>query len=179
MDKLRRVENYHSSILEDRGFRVYEGWSDTLAQSVVKHSTEDTIKRSTPGDHLERFTDLDTARQWHENGPKRYIYGMFHAAGLAGLIWYGNHTLRGSEMIGADWTFAIRLYDDARGHGLSRPFMLATEQDFRIQSDSNANIWLMTDESNRTAQHLYEKVGYSRVATDRDRVLMVKKSSKE
>jgi hypothetical protein len=160
--------------LSKEGLRVIRGWDDTLAQQLVTNSTQKEIMEWTPKDHTERFPDVDGANRWYREDP-RFIYAMARAADLAGTIWF---TKKSTEGIDAEYTFAIRMYDMARGKGLSEEFTNIVWDDFENQAGYRGGIWLETGTGNDAGLHLYQKLGYKVVSTVDGRVKMVHPGSK-
>lgn len=74
---------------------------------------------------------------------------------------------------GGDYTFAIRMYDIARGRGLSKDFALATIADFQSHVDTHST-WLETDTRNTAAVHLYNQLGYRTVNIHDARLVMMR-----
>jgi len=67
------------------------------------------------------------------------------------------------------FTFAIRLYGNARGKGLAVKFMQAVFADFKPE-----RIWLETGKDNLAALKTYWRFGFRRVAESKNqKVLMV------
>lgn len=164
------VTNQHTPRLSDQGYELLRGWDTSLAAAIVERSREPHILHSTPRDASQRFPTLEAAEQWHDSH-ERIVYGLFHAVELSGLIWYNKAPLPSHD---ADVTFAIRLYDGARGKGLGRPFLEATEVDYREQTDYDGPIWLSTALDNTVAQSLYLRTGYQPVAERDERLIMIK-----
>lgn len=155
--------------LKDAGFTIHRGWNESLASQLVAHSDEPAIKHFTPKDHSERFRDETSAHEWHKRS-ERIVYSLSRAAELAGVIWFRKSP---KEELEADYTFAIRLYDSARGKQLSAPFMQACEDDFQTRYNPRG-IWLETDLGNTAARNLYQKMAYETMRIANERVIMVK-----
>jgi ribosomal protein S18 acetylase RimI-like enzyme len=170
MQKTRTVENRHTEPLEAAGFDVREGWSDEVAEGLVAGAREDEMRRWVPRDLAERFSDTDAANEWYERNHKR-IYALAQRATLTGVIWYSPNS---RPDLGADYTFAIRMYEQARGRGLARAFMVAAQRDFAAVERYEGAIWLETDADNTHARRLYEQSGYTLVSEQSDRVTMVR-----
>lgn len=153
--------------LRSRGFRIERGWSDELATQLVDASQEPEIRQFTPSDADERFATVDTANEWYD-AKRPSVYALARAAQLAGLIWFSH---RPRPDLAADYTFAIRMYDIARGKGLAEPFIQAAEADFRSITQPKA-IWLETDMDNSRARNLYHKLGYKVIKACSARITM-------
>lgn len=162
----------NQSEIESRGFSIAEGWSDSLANELVVNSRQPHImdeRTGVPNDARKRFSDRDSAQKWYEK-KNPSIYALRHENGeLAGVIWFdGNERTE----IDAQYTFAIRMYESARGQGLALPFMQETHRRF-LESHDTRGIWLETDETNEAALHLYRKFGYEDAGMEYDRIRMV------
>ncbi len=171
MSELIRIENEHTTELERHSFTLYRGWDQALANDLTVHSHDERILRDTPGDASRRFRDVAAANRWYDEG-QRTVYSL-HGESLAGVIWYG---VRPRADIGAEYTFAIRMYEEARGKKLSQAFMKAAHQDF-AQLKGNPSVWLETGANNDAARHLYDMFGYEVTSEENGRVTMVYRPS--
>lgn len=167
MNNLEAITNTYTDSIDGRGFHVYKGWNSSIAEEIVKASTQPHIIASTPNDYTKRFRDVYSANAWNSER-KRSVYTL-RSIGLAGLIWYD---VRPRPDIGADYTFAIRMYEEAVGKKLSLVFMNAAHTDFSAEK-GNPAVWLETDETNHIAVHLYNKFGYQLVDNSNGRLTMV------
>jgi len=167
MPRLVRVENCITSPLEDSGFTMFRGWSDNVASQLVERSQESDMLEHVPRDHAERFVSRDRANEWYSED-ERVVYA------LAGIAWF---TRRPLVEHGADYTFAIRMYEKARGKGLAGAFMMAAHLDLQSHARYEGATWLETDEGNIHARRLYERYGYNEVSRADDRIRMIKLGS--
>lgn len=157
-----------NATLEERGYHLYRGWSDTIAEQLVALSHQPHILAFTPNDAATRFSSVEAAHEWHDSR-ERTVYTLGSEA-VAGLIWFGKAQ---SSHVEGDYTFAIRIYEAAQGKGLARPLMNAAHEDFREHTPYNNAIWLETDVDNVAARALYEKTGYIERALINERVIMM------
>lgn len=164
---LEQIENTHTEGLEERGFQVYRGWSDELAGELVELSRQPHILEDTPGDADRRFRDQTAAKLWHDQG-RRSVYTL-RGDSAAGLIWYD---VRPRVDVEADYTFAVRMYEEARGKKLAHGFMMAAHVDF-AERKGNPSVWLDVAKGNPAARHLYDKFGYQPTHDEDDRTVMV------
>lgn len=164
------IENKHTTALDAAGFVVVQGWGSQLAEQLVRASREPEMQKRVARDQGERFVDAETASQWYQSND-RVVYALGKGAILAGVIWY-SHDPR--PELQAEYTFAIRMYEAARGQGLSAAFLAATQYDFEIAKRHEGGVWLETDHDNVIAQRLYEKSGYSPVNIPSPRTVMVR-----
>lgn len=166
MNTLRRI---HDKNLQDKGFELHKGWNDRLASALASKSIEAIMLQNVPNDHAWRFSDEAAASRWMWNSPDRLFYSLYKYDDLAGVVWF---TPEPDTESTAGHTFAMRLYDNARGQSLGLPFMQATHAD-ALASDVQNGIWLETDESNAVARALYTKFGYQTTSIANNRVHMV------
>lgn len=166
-----RVENIRTLPLEDHGLEVYTGWNDAIARQLVERSKEEEIRRYTRRDAEERFVSPEAAERWyHEKG--HVVYALGKKATLEGIIWFA-HTPR--PELGAEYTFAIRMYEAQRGKGLAGAFLEAAHKDFASRMRYEDGFWLETDEDNQRALQFYAKHGYELVRSNDGRQLLVRK----
>lgn len=174
MDPISIVRNELTAPIEQAGFEVRRGWSDEIARQLTALSHQPHIQSSTPNDMKKRFSSLEAAQQWHDHH-ERVVYTIARCA-VAGLIWFGRSS---SDQAPGAYTFAIRMYAEAQGKHLARPFMNAVHADFREQSGYSDEIWLDTATTNDAAIALYHKVGYADVRTVNDRIYMTNLPTRE
>jgi ribosomal protein S18 acetylase RimI-like enzyme len=167
------VENSRSLPLEDHDLQLYRGWNDEIAQQLVERSKEEEIRRFTGNDAAERFVDVVSAYDWYRS-KGHVVYALGQKAALAGVAWF-SHTPR--PELGADYTFAIRMYDSQRGKGLAGALLEAAHKDFESAARYEGTIWLEANEDNQRALRFYEKHGYGQIETKDGRVLMVRKGT--
>lgn len=173
MKDMRSIENQHTTSLEEAGFRVYRGWSGELAERLVEGSREEEMRRRVPRDVGERFASVDSAYEWYRAN-EHVVYALADRAALAGVIWFSRRVRPEFE---ADYTFAIRMYEKARGRGMAGRFMAAAHRDFEAFQRYEGNLWLVTDTDNRTARALYEHQGYLPQGEEDGRVVMVRRGA--
>ncbi|MEO7904705.1 MAG: hypothetical protein ABIR91_02840 [Candidatus Saccharimonadales bacterium] len=161
---------------EVANYTIEYGWTIELAQQVVDASRQSAIMQYTPNDAAKRFRDVNAANSWHGSDKSPRVYNLRDRTNneLAGLAWFSwrQHDMLESEH---NATFAIRLYDSARGKHLSYPFAASIHSDFQLyQADELAGLWLETGTDNVAAQQLYHKLGYVAASRDESRILMTK-----
>ena len=163
--------------LSDHVKYIAMGLDGSLVIQLIKKSKQPHIIASTPKDANERFGDLEMFKRWLKKG--RLIHWLVADGGdLAGIIWYGEEkiptevTLDNPPRI----TFAIRLYENYLGKGLSVPFM---KQSMHIlvsslkESSDFGGIWLQTEINNKPAVAAYQKFGYKEIGRSDTKVIMV------
>lgn len=170
---LATVKNHHSELLLSKGFMMKRGWNKEIARTLVEHSQEEEIRLLTPRDAAERFTNVARAQRWYKSR-EHVVYTLYYKGALVGIVWLSNEQKRSLD---AEYTLAIRLYDDARGHGLAGSFLEASLQDFRKFKQYKRSYWLATDITNVRAQHLYVSHGFEEVGRDTSRLTMLRRDS--
>lgn len=152
----------------DGDLPVYRGWTNILAERLVAQSSEDGIP---PRDASERFADLTAANRWHASKKRPVPYSLGREA-LHGFIWFSLN--QNPAVPDADYTMGIRMYLSARGKGLSKEFATIAHADLEERYQP-FGIWLETDDTNKPALHLYESLGYEKVASVDGRITMVRR----
>lgn len=153
---------------------IFSGRSVSLEAQLISKSLEDNIRKYTPRDSEERFTNPEAIETWFDKG--RYLHWLVSSDDeLAGIIWYGEAALSNRDE-GPNYTFAIRLYDGFAGKGLAGTFMKQSIAIFvkKIREDQLIfnGIWLKTDVTNAAAIAAYTKFGYKEITRDDKRVTM-------
>jgi ribosomal protein S18 acetylase RimI-like enzyme len=168
---MQPIENMYTSALEEKGLKLYRGWSGELAQQLIVRSREPEIRKFTSRDATERFASEQAAEDWYR-AKEHVVYVLFQGSDLAGVAWF-THTPKPG--LGAEYTFAIRMYESQRGRGLAGALIESAHKDFISFKGYENSFWLESDESNTRAVHFYQKHGYRAVSTEGGRVLMVRK----
>lgn len=162
---------------------VCEGITLRQIGELIKFSNTDPIILSTTRDE-ERFTDKAAFDAWYQKLRKVYTLVDEHKK-LLGIIWFGNklmpkNTHYSSSLDTSHYaiTFAIRLYGNARGKGLSKNFIdkawgMYCESEEYLRNP-NKGIWLETNINNFPAISAYKKIGFVLVSKpdDKGRVIM-------
>lgn len=152
-------------ITNDAGeqFSLWLGLNNHHQQAVIEATKHDQMIINNTGD-AERFSSLEKLTDWLSGNRLFYILTPKEKPNeLAGLIWFSAEDLR-EELANqleakTDWTFAIRLYEQARGQHLSTPFM---QQAFKYfwQDHPEQPVWLSTQADNELAKKIYQKYGF-------------------
>jgi ribosomal protein S18 acetylase RimI-like enzyme len=154
---------------------IYKGLTAKAKnQLLVFSQTDEAIKKFTSD--RQRFKDGKAFLTWRRKG--RVIYSLLDKKGdLKGVIWLGKKALdlSGFRLIANiepekySFTFAIRLYEKARGKGLAVKFIKAVFADFGPKG-----VWLETGVDNQAALKTYRHFGFRAVAENENhRMLMV------
>lgn len=144
-------------------YRLFLGIDDAHIDFLVHTAHFDPLIISQTHDQ-KRFSSREVVEEWLKK--ERIIYSLSpaHTADvqpiepgtLAGIAWFSKKKTPGTPF---EWTFAVRLYESARGNGLSFPFMKRCFAEF-WKLHPGEGVWLVTDSSNLLAQKLYEKFGF-------------------
>lgn len=167
-------------------FKLHRGISHSGIHQLIRYSIEDRTVANQTSDP-KRFANMEAFEKWLNK--KRFLYTTVDRELLAGIIWFGFEQMPPAETIDPKFdpkdygiTFAIRLYEAARGRGLAVPFMNASFEDFmktlEYKNLQNQNFWLETLETNIPAVKAYENFGFQHATTkpdDHGRILMVYK----
>ncbi|MFY9227829.1 MAG: GNAT family N-acetyltransferase [Candidatus Microsaccharimonas sp.] len=157
-------------------FDLSRGFDEPLAERIVVASQQPTIRQMAPRDVAERFTDVPTAMEWYRGSRDRVFYNLgYRGTNLAGIIWFTKTPFQG-----ADYTFAIRVYEPFVGNGLGTLFARATHDDF--EQEYSGSTWADVHVDNFASQRLAHKVGYRRVdvaSPDPTRLQLLRPSSDE
>jgi ribosomal protein S18 acetylase RimI-like enzyme len=154
--------------------RIEKGLSAKALKQLLDFSRTDKVIRKYTTDP-KRFKDEEAFKIWQKQG--RIIYSLVdEKSNLRGIIWFGKKAIDAKEFPSVSktdlekysFTFAIRLYENARGKGLAVPFMKAVFTDF-----GQKRVWLETGKDNLPALKTYKRFGFHALTENRERVLMV------
>lgn len=185
---MQRVTNEYTSLLERDGFYIRRGWDSGIAEGLVLGSQEPHVMLFTPRDASDRFTTLESAEEWYSDPAKQRVVYTLGDKAIGGVIWFskesreiipasdasvGTSTVELARPETIHHTFAIRMYERARGKHLAGHFLEAAHRDFALLTDEEKT-WLSVDEQNEAAIHLYEASGYKPVGSEEGRIIMVR-----
>lgn len=139
-------------------FLISEGLLETQVEQLILHTnTDPEIKQYT--DDSNRFSTLENFQSWLCK--RRKIFTLTDEDGLLhGIIWFGK------KPVSPDYTntFAIRIYQSARGTRVAYFFMERVFEKFINSPDYDGKgFWLEVKHSNNKAVRLYEKFGFIRL----------------
>jgi len=158
----------------DKDVFIKQGILDCQIHQLIEYShTDPDIKKFT-SDSI-RFQDLSSFKKWLTQG--RIIYTLSDINhNLLGIIWFGQKDP--PINIKANFTFAIRIYDSARGLGLSQKFMRTAFIDLLKNQKQSliTGFWLETSNDNLAAIHIYEKFGFKKIELVDGRQIMFLKN---
>ncbi len=166
--------------------QIKEGITDSQIDQLVKYANNDKQVKDLTSDYR-RFQTREMADKWFDE-VKPIVYTLVdHQNNLKGIIWFDDLAILEDEYTinlnpkEYQLTFAIRLYDDARGKGLAQDFFkncfsLLKETHF-YKNLKFKGLWLSTKPENLGASRLYQKLGFIQVNNPEkiDRVLMIMK----
>lgn len=153
---------------------IKKGLSAKVLKQLLVFSRTDAVVIKHTSDS-KRFKDKEAFQAWQKQG--RVIYSLVDKEGnLKGIIWFGKKVIDSKEFPLApkierkkySFTFAIRLYGNARGKDLALPFMKAAFADF-----GQKGIWLETGKDNLPALKTYRRFGFHPLAENKEKILMV------
>lgn len=153
---------------------VQKGITEKQIDELIRRSRADEkIKRYTSDS--KRFKNKKVFNAWKTN--KKIFILMNKKQALLGLIWFEHKQIPVSELrkqfARYKITFAIRLYKEARGRGLAKPFMTKA-----FAKTADKYIWLSTLYNNKTAINLYTKFGFKSIGEYDKRQYMIYEKTK-
>jgi len=134
--------------------RIVKGIQEKNIDQLINYTNRDGDVKKFTSD-LKRFLNREALNEWLKKGRKIYTL-IDDGDNLLGITWFGPE--------GDGFTFAIRMYEDARGKGLAADFLSATMNDYMTEPEyvnsSNKNWWLETSVDNYPAIKIYEQLGF-------------------
>lgn len=146
---------------------VTQGLTESQIKQLIGYSNDDEVVGAYSSDPR-RFKDREAFDKWLSKG--RSIYALNDKDGsLLGIVWFGkaafpdNKLRKEFENIDKDYysiTFALRMYEGARGKGLAKK-LTASAFTAYLRSDDykqagGQGIWLETSQENTAAVKTYE-----------------------
>lgn len=154
--------------LRDKGYEVKSGLTTAIAEEISIMTQEKSIREYCPKDGSERFSNLETTKEWLSKSRAMYVLLYQPAQGeptLAGYGWVGAKT--SDHVSGGQTTFSLRVSEKHQGKGLAAPFSLCMLEAADVEF-SAPHMWLETWKSNGGAVHIYHKLGFTDVGESRD-----------
>lgn len=166
------------------GSRVVGGITDFQRNQLISYTWNDPDIRRFTSD-AERFSSLKAFDEWRKKRRKIYVLTNEEDE-LLGITWFGE------EQIPVDYkvddvdykeygiTFAVRVYGEARGRGLTNQFMEDTfnlfESRREYQDIQNKGVWLEVSAGNAVAIRAYERFGFRPVdgSDKKGKIIMVR-----
>lgn len=146
-------------------FKVVEGITDSQKGQLISYTWSDSDIRRFTSD-AERFSSLKTFVEWREKRRKIYVLTNEEDE-LLGIIWFGEEQIPVEYKV--DYkeygvTFAVRVYGEAKGRGLTNQFMEDAfnlfESRKKYQDIQNKGVWLEVSAGNAVAIRAYERFGF-------------------
>lgn len=164
--------------------KVVEGLSELHLSSLLSYTNSDSDIAKYTND-LDRFGDKEKLANWMKKN--RLIYVLESGQqDLLGIIWFGRKDVplyfkrQTSKDLGFyGLTFAIRLYEEARGKGLSSPFLQTAFQKYKqteqFKQTAKKGFWLEVGLNNTTAIKTYTRFGFRNIVEDQQtqKILMI------
>ncbi|MFZ1248820.1 MAG: GNAT family N-acetyltransferase [Candidatus Saccharimonadales bacterium] len=149
--------------LAARGYAVTLGLTKAAAAKIQEIARQDSIREYCPNDVGSRFRDEAGTTTWLGKGRAVFLLVESATGEIAGYAWGG--AAQTSHIPGGETTVALRLSEKHQGKGLATPY-LAVAVDATQQLYGAKNLWLETWASNTGAVHIYEKIGFTQVASE-------------
>lgn len=154
-------------------FIIKEGITPSQIQELINFSNTDELILQTTRD-IERFKDKSTFDKWLLKNRKVYTLVDTHDK-LFGILWFGEKELPEDISINPKvdksmlrFTWSIRIYNGARGKGLSKYFFENAFKMFKkteeYQNSSAKGLWLITNSNNTPALKAYSKFGFVEIS---------------
>jgi ribosomal protein S18 acetylase RimI-like enzyme len=142
-----------------------KGITEKQINQLIEYTNSDSDISKYTGD-LNRFSTREQFDNWMNK--ERTIYTLVDEnENLTGIVWVRESLLPEDKEYTKEFdhqefgvTFAIRLYEGARGKGLAEDFIKDSIKDF----DPQKKVWLDTKADNFRAINLYQKLGYKIVS---------------
>lgn len=167
-----------------QGYEIHDQITHSQIDQIIQYSNSDPEIQKFTSD-AKRFQNKASFDSWYAKG--KFIYLLVDKNdNVFGLIWFSKKVLPSKKytqnidpsLYGI--TFAIRLYSQARGKGLSEAFFNQAFGRFTsspsYQKIENKGLWLETSANNVPGTHLYQKLGFIKVTEpdENNKILMVK-----
>lgn len=147
----------------EKGFYIQIGLHRSDAPHLQQLSTQPSIRHFCPRDCTDRFKDLSTTSEWLSKGRLVFVLKNTVNGEIAGLAWAGpGHTghIKDSKI-----TISLRIYEAYQGQGLATPFLKITIN-YVMQNYPEQLLWLECWQSNTSAVHIYQKLGFATVSSE-------------
>ncbi|QQS19555.1 GNAT family N-acetyltransferase [Candidatus Saccharibacteria bacterium] len=148
--------------LAEAGYEVRLGLTETDAATIQQLALEPSIIEYCPNDCDSRFRDKKGTTNWLSKGRAVFLLVEKATGDLAGYAWAGES--QSDHVPDGKVTVAVRLSERHQGKGLATPY-LAVVLDATIHLYDADNLWLESWASNTGAVHIYQKLGFTLVAS--------------
>jgi len=159
-------------------YKIRKTLNEKQIRQLLDYTKKDTDIQKFTSDS-KRFKDRPSFDQWIKKD--RVIYCLSdNKDNLMGIIWFSKEEFEPHEKnryykaAEYPYTFAIRMYANARGKGLAKPFMNFCFKDF-----GKKGIWLTTSKDNIPAIKLYTNFGFKEIpdVNPYNKIVMVYKNN--
>lgn len=150
--------------LNDAGYDVWLGLTKSESESLLEIALQPSIKEYCPKDCAIRLKDIPSTEAWLAKGHQFYLLKERSTGKIAGYAWSGNGS--SPHIPEGKITCALRLNEDFQGRGLATPFLAVVIAHTKIEYPGGL-IWLEGWESNIGAIHIYKKLGFELVASEK------------
>jgi len=142
---------------------------------IIEFSKRDALIKKYTHDFV-RFKDKYSFNRWHKKNKIIYLLTNKKSK-LMGIIWFGKSSKNVFNKKLPRLTFAIRIYKQARGLGLSEKFFNIAHNDLlntiKISRLKYNGLWLRTISENKIAIHLYDKLGFKNFQKMKNELIMI------
>lgn len=144
---------------------IKEGLNDKEIEKIIEITKVDSLIQKFTHDS-NRFKNKNEIREWKKD---KKIYLLYDNENICGIVWFSKRDNKLAK--GYPFTFAIRVYEHARGKGVSEYFM---EKVFRLfDPKKEKKYWLSTKVENKVAIHIYNKFGFKNKWQSKEEIIMV------
>ena len=143
--------------------------TDEQIRQLVSYTKKDNQIQMHTHDK-KRFLSVESFEEWKDKNKEIFVL-TDSSKELLGLIWFSKERIPGHiDSKEFDTTFAIRIYERARGKRLSYYFMQHAFEKVGI-----TKTWLSVKKTNHIAIKLYKKFGFKKYSNINDSVIMTYK----
>ena len=163
--------------------KIKEGITKSQVKELIHYSNSDSLVQKFTTDQV-RFKDIVTYENRLKNKIRTYYTLSDWRGKLLGIVWFGPKILPdwfedNAGYVGYNITFAIRLYDGARGIGIGHVFLSETLNIYlnspHYKDHGSGKLWGLLEKVNKAAIRVYQKSGFrSYDKDDSDKIIMLR-----
>jgi len=163
--------------------KIKEGITKSQVKELIHFSNSDSLIQKFTTDQV-RFKDVVTYNKRLKNKIRTYYTLSDDGGKLLGITWFGPKNMpdwfdKKPDYEGYIITFAIRLYDGARGIGIGHIFLSETLNLYlnspQYKDHGGGKLWCLLEKSNKAAVRVYKKSGFrSYNKNEGDKILMLR-----
>ncbi len=156
-------------------FFVKKGITDSQISQLIQYAIDDSDLAKFTSDP-KRFKDRASFDEFSTHIMTYYVL-VDETDHLLGIIWFDDFALEEGSEYGI--SYAIRVYNGARGKGIALPFSKAAFEDFYQSPEYLGHlyrkIWLAVSPDNIPAKKVYEKLGFKDLKMNKEgnKLLMI------